>query len=509
MKTAAGDGGYRIINENPNHHLESHDDLISVRDRLTWAKTPRILLVWPKYENVSLRFLDLKVLQRHADSLGAQLGLVTRRLSVRRDAEALHIPVFKSARDAQRDVWPNRTARNRHISRVPRRDLRALRESVYIKEPAWRTSLVGRVTTFTLGVLAVLALAGLFVPRAAVTLYPEAQVQSITIPVSASDNISSVSLTGSVPARVLTVILKEEGSLVISSMISVSRSKAKGIAQFRNLSQGEVSIPAGTIVLTSGDRSIRFVTMRAAHVLAGVGQVIDVPIAALSAGAQGNVDADSITVVEGPLGLTVAVTNPEPTEGGIDARVTGPTEADRNRLRKTVMENLLKEAETQMRQDLSDGDILLLDTFDVSRVLEEAYSPEAGQPGKELNLSMEVEFTARYISAEDLNQLTLASLDASLPKSFSASALPIFKPVAEPTTDSEGVTHFELEVTRPLLHQVGFSEVFALTQGKKPESARDHLTTQLSQREPVEIKLTPAWWPWMPLIPFNVSVEAK
>ena len=40
--------------------LESHDDLISVRDKLSWAKTPRILLVWPKYEDVTLRLLDLK-----------------------------------------------------------------------------------------------------------------------------------------------------------------------------------------------------------------------------------------------------------------------------------------------------------------------------------------------------------------------------------------------------------------------------------------------------------------
>ena len=57
--------------------LESHDDLISVRDKFSWAKTPRILLVWPKYEKITLRLLDMKVLQRHADSLGAQLGLVT------------------------------------------------------------------------------------------------------------------------------------------------------------------------------------------------------------------------------------------------------------------------------------------------------------------------------------------------------------------------------------------------------------------------------------------------
>jgi hypothetical protein len=489
--------------------LESHDDLISVRDRLTWAKTPRILLVWPKYEDVSLRFLDLKVLQRHANSLGAQLGLVTRRASVRRDAEALHIPVFESARAAQRDVWPYRSSTERHIPRVPRRDLRALRESVYIKEPSWRTSLLGRVLTFTAGVLAVLAVAGLFIPRAAVTLYPESQVQSVIIPVSASESISSVSLTGSVPARAITVVLNEEGSLAISSQISVPRSKAKGVARFTNLSQAEVKIPGGSVLLTVGDPSVRFVTLNETHVPAGPQQFVDVPVEALSAGVQGNVDADSITIVEGPLGLSVSVTNPEPTEGGSNSKVTGPTDADRTRLRKVLMGNLLGEAEKQMRGELALGDILLMDSIDISRILEETYSPEAGQPGKQLKLTMEVEFAARYILAEDLNQLALASLDASLPIDYSASALPVFKPVDEPVTDLEGVTRFDLEVTRTLIHNVRFSQVFELVKGQRPEAVTDRLSENLSLRESPEIRLSPSWWPLMPLIPFNLSLDLE
>jgi hypothetical protein len=71
------------------------------------------------------------------------------------------------------------------------------------------------------------------------------------------------------------------------------------------------------------------------------------------------------------------------------------------------------------------------------------------------------------------------------------------------------VTHFDLEVTRPLLHKIEFSQVFALIQGKKPENAKEKLTKGLSLREPPVVKLTPTWWPWLPLIPFNVSVEAK
>src|SRR5918996_3484586 len=130
--------------------LESHDDLISVRDRMSWAKTPRILLVWPKYEKVTLRQVDLKVLQRHALSLGAQLGLVTRTRHVRQEAEALKIPVFESTGQAQRVAWP-KPRRRRWARRPPRKNLRERREQVSVKEEAWRAHPAVRVGAFILG----------------------------------------------------------------------------------------------------------------------------------------------------------------------------------------------------------------------------------------------------------------------------------------------------------------------------------------------------------------------
>jgi hypothetical protein len=488
--------------------LESHDDLISVRERMTWAKTPRILLVWPKYEKVSLRILDLKVLQRHADSLGAQLGLVTRLARVRRDAESLSIPVFESTTAAQRDLWPVPASKSRRAPRAPRRDLRALRESVRVKEAAWRASLAGRMIAFSAGVLAVLAVAGLFVPRAAVTLYPESQVQSVVIPIRASDSVESVSLTGDLPARETKVLVSAEGSLAIASEISAPKSKAKGVARFTNLSQADVKIPAGTIVLSSGEAAIRFKTLHETNLPAGPDQFVDVPIEAIAAGAQGNVDAEAISAVEGPLGLTVAVTNPEPTRGGSDIKIIGPSESDRARIRSDVMADLRREAEIKLRAALAEGDILLPDTLEILEVTSETYDPAEGQPGKTLTLMMEAEFSARYVSGDDLNQLALASLDASLPAGFIPSAPPAIEPLAKPVTNAEGVTRFSLSATRTLLRRVDFAEVFTRVRGRAPASAREALG-DLPARAKAEIELAPSWWPWMPLIPFNVAVETR
>jgi hypothetical protein len=487
--------------------LESHDDLISVRDKLSWAKTPRILLVWPKYEKVTLRVLDLKVLHRHADSLGAQLGLVTRRGKVRRDAESLGIPVFASTTKAQRDLWPDSAPRIRRLPKAPRRDLKQVRDSVYEKEASWRTSLLGRVLTFTVGVIAVLAVASLFVPRAELTLYPEAQTQSVVIPVAASESTESMSLAGLIPAQTLSMAVNAEQSLAVTNEISVPKSKSKGVARFTNLSQGEVNIPAGTVIATVS--SARFVTLNNTRLPAGIDEFVDVPVEALEAGTQGNVAADTITIVEGPLGLSVAVTNPSLLKGGMNSQLIGATDADRAKLRKVVMDNLRRDAESKLRAQIAPSDFLLMDTFEVAKIIEENFSPPAGQPGKTLVLNMLVEFSARYVLDDDLRQLSLSTLNASVENGFEATALPAYKIIADPSTDNSGVSHFDLEVTRTLLRQVDEMQVFSIVRGHKPDLIKDELTSKLSLREEPEIVIVPSWWPWLPLIPFNISLQIK
>src|SRR5688500_19145425 len=204
--------------------LESHDDLISVRDRLSWAKTPRILLVWPKYEKITLRQVDLKVLQRHALSLGAQLGVVTRAWRVRDDAEALGIPVFMSTGEAQRLAWP-RPRRRKWLRHAPRKDLREKQEQAQAGEPAWRATPAVRVGSFTAGVLSVLILLALFIPRAQVTLQPESKVQSAVLPVSASTAVESVCITEKIPAHALRTVREGGETIAITGTGGTRQSK--------------------------------------------------------------------------------------------------------------------------------------------------------------------------------------------------------------------------------------------------------------------------------------------
>ncbi|MBL8063417.1 MAG: baseplate J/gp47 family protein [Anaerolineales bacterium] len=487
--------------------LESHDDLISVRDKLSWAKTSRILLVWPKYEKVALRLLDLKVLQRHADSLGAHLGLVTRRMNVRRDAESLGIPVFKTTISAQKDPWPDSAPRTQRTPKPPKRDLRAMRNEVLVKEPAWRTSLLGRVVTFSAGVLAVLVMAGLFVPRAAVTLYPEAYNASIVIPVSAETSKTSVSLTGEIPARSISITVSAEGSVPVTSQISIPKNKARGVVQFTNLGPDEILIPAGTVVAATS--LIRFVTLNDTRLPAGVDEIVEVRIEALEPGEQANLEIGEIEVVEGPLGLSITVSNPEPTTGGTNARVIGADDNDRTALREFVLGDLKAQAMEQTRSQIGTHDLLLEDTFEIVEIQREEFSPPVGEAGTTLALSIQAEFTAHYILADDLNQLAASAVNASIPQGFSAFGEMTFTLLDTPATDSSGVTYFQLEATQMALRNVDALTVFNLIRGVSLPQAQTDLQETLVLRDEPQIAITPAWWKWLPLIPFNISVEVK
>jgi hypothetical protein len=488
--------------------LESHDDLISVRDRMSWAKTPRILLVWPKYEKVSLRQVDLKVLQRHAASLGAQLGLVSRIRRVRMDAEALHIPVFKSTGDAQRLAWP-KPRRRRFKWRPPRKGLRERREQVKTGEEPWRSQPATRVLAFLLGVLAVLSLVALFIPRARITLQPLSQMQSLVLPVVASPSVESVFITGSIPAREKRVIVEGTQTVDVTGEGVVPQSKAKGIVEFRNLTQQTVPIPAGTVVRNA--EGIRFETTVDSEMEAGVGKVLQLPVEALEGGMAGNLDPGTISVIEGRLGLSLSVTNPEATTGGRELPSVQASDADRERVKTLLMKNLEEEALLKFGSELSPGDLVLDPVMTVSQILSEEYDPPAGAAGTSLKLDMRVEYVNRYASAADLAELASLALNASLPSGFHASGSEeiSIKSETNPSVEEDGTAKWKMRAERKIIRQIDPALVTKMIQGSGAWNVKSKLKETLPLAAAPDVQLIPSWWPWMPIVPFRISVESE
>jgi len=489
-------------------HLELHDDVVSACDKMSWAKTARILLVWPPRKRLLARTLDLLLLRRHAASLGAQLGLVTRSAEVRRAADELGIPFFATILEAQSKPWRKRNPHPKPIRRNPRPDLHQLRAEAYPPESVLQRHSTARLTFFTLGVLAVLAVVLLFVPSATISLEPVLQMQELALRVNASPSLPSINVAGSLPAREISILVEGNQSVPVTGQALVPDKPALGVARFRNLTTSVIGVPAGTVIRTMTEPTVKFLTTQDGVLEAGVDKTLDIPIRAVKPGPGGNLTADTLIAIEGSLGTELAVTNPEPTSGGTERTVAVPTADDRARLNAALLAELRQQALDQLSNQISADDFLFPDTLVVNRILDEIYRPAEGQPGETLTLTMKGEFSIQYAQASDLNALAAAALDAGLTMDMLPVADTLTVEIVEPPiSQAGGATTFAIHVSRMLTPNVNMSSVARAVQGLSPSEAIQRLGVMFPLVSPPHIELVPSWWPWLPLLQFRIMIK--
>jgi hypothetical protein len=493
--------------------LQSHDDLVSVRDRMSWAKSPRILLVWPRFERITLRPLDLRLLQHHAAELGAEIGLITRSRSVQRVAQGFDIPVFRTAAKAQREPWPGRASHGiarRRTSVRPASELRAVRRSIRRDGPAWTSNIYARIGFFLAGVLGVLALAAVFVPRVSIVLSPVTRTQEVSLPAEASLAEPSGVVTPSLPAKPLRVTVGAARSARITSRAEVPQTAAQGIAHFENLTLTPLVVPAGTVVYRVTPQGVRYSTLADIRLDGQVGASADVPIRALDLGDLGNSPADTIQGIEGDLALSASVTNPDPVTGGADRSAVVPSESDRQQLRAEVLGILGEQALAELHAMTSPGDLLLPDTVKLDKIVAETFDPPAANPGSRLGLSMTADFTAQFVSRKDLHRFAVASLDSSLPQGFRPLPQTLQVQVGDaPTTDAQGRSRFTLNSSWTIARDIDTARANMLVRGLSPAAAANRLDSAFPLVRGPQIGLRPAWWPWLPLIPMRINVSVQ
>lgn len=488
--------------------LDSHDDVTSVRDKMSWAKAERILLVFPPRSRILPRPLDLQLLQRHAATLGAQLAVVSRSFDRRRSAEELFIPAFARIELAHHKSWERENPVPTPVRRNERPDLDQMHREAFPPEAAWRSTFWLRFGFFTLAVLAILAVLSLFIPTATIILNPATGLQSLTLNISASPGVTAVNLAGNLPSRLSSLIMEQSKSIQVTGKVAVPDTRAKGLVVIRNLTTMQIIIPAGTVIRTQSSPPVRFATESNADIEPGIDKKVNVPIQAMEGGTSGNLPADALVSFEGELGASLAVTNPDPTTGGTNKSAPIQTAADRSNLRATLLSEILGQCSPSINQQLAEGDIYFPGTLDVSQVLSESYFPAEDQNGDTLSLTMQVQCQVQYAARQDLDALSNMALDAVLPGGYvTTSADLALRPTSPPITEADGTTHWEMQVQRVLRASLDPLKVVKLSAGRKPTDAAQLLKKTLALSEPPDIHITPAWWPWMPLIPFRITVS--
>lgn len=487
-------------------HLDLHDDLVSIRDRMAWAKSPRILLVWPRRGRVELRPLDITLLRRHAESLGAELGLVTRNGEIRSAAREAGTSFFSSISDAQKKEWREKLP-SRPERRFPRVDLRKERAQLpgagffhFLADPA------RRLAVFAVGVLAVLVVILVFIPSAEIHVTPPVQQQALTIAVSTDSETRTVQLSGVVPQRRLTLIVEGSDSALATGKTVIPDHPASGEVVLMNLTDKTVSVAPGTVLIIPTNPAVSFATVEVVNVPAGKGKTATAAIRANTAGSVGNVLPGAISSVEGPLGLSLAVTNQAPTKGGGQSELPIPTETDRAQLEKRLQATLEQQARAHFWEQGSNADLLLPASFALTRILDETLAPASGQTGKKLSISLRVEYSVAYASFSDLHLLAERVLDASLPAG--TVALPgqiALESLSTPLTSGK-LTRWQMRAVRSVRPNIDPGQVISLVIGKAAGRAASLLMEAYGLAQAPQIRMQPTWWPWLPFLPIRISV---
>jgi len=66
-----------------------------------------------------------------------------------------------------------------------------------------------------------------------------------------------------------------------------------------------------------------------------------------------------------------------------------------------------------------------------------------------------------------------------------------------------------MRVERKIVQQVDLAQVTHLIQGYGSRSAQSRLEDQLPLASSPQISLSPPWWPWVPIVPFRISVVTQ
>lgn len=491
--------------------LEAHDDTLSVQDKMDWAQAPRVLLVWPDQEKVLRDRLDLILLERYCSAHGSQLALLTKDPEVTFQAGKAGIPVFLTRRDAQLQPW------GKSFREFQRQDLqrflveKPLPESLE-REPAPPRRVLpiwARIPIFTLGVLSVLAIAAALLPNAEIRIQPAVKQRTMLIPFQAEGGGEGIGISGTVPGRELAIIVSAQHSIPASGSTPIPSGYARGLGVFTNLGEGPVTIPEGAILSTQGDDPVLFHTLAEVTTPQGSGEEVEVEIEAQHPGERGNVAENQIQLINLQAGAELAVSNPEPTEGGTDLSIPAPTQEDREQLSRLLDLALEEKAQQQIELTLEENDLLLSAQVGDYEVLEESYTPAEDAPGDTLWLDRTVQYRVYYASWQDLRALCEELILAQYQDS---SYQPLLKSISlkqstDPVQDRDLHYSWQMEVSwdeTPLINQ---DQLIPLILGKSIQQASTVISTDLDLQGNPVIHTWPSWWQRLPVLPFRIAIN--
>jgi hypothetical protein len=501
--------------------LEPYDDVISVRDRLSFVNTERVLLVWPRVGNILRRKVDLVLIQREAARRCVRLAFVTSDPYVIDHAADLNISTFDSVNASHKATWKRPRNKvfvdraDRPESAHDRFDLMLIASRLRPKTRAQlRNQRTVRIITAFVLALALLAVGYVVGPSAEITLVPAQDQISGTVQLVADSTVSKVDVeNGRIPATVVIIEVQTQASIPTTGNSDVPATLASGVVVFTNQTGTPVFIPAGTVVATSGARPVRYRTTNDISVESGVGKTAEATVEALqeSGGPIGNVEANLVINVEGQLDDSLSVRNPERMRGGTIRQQGIVTKADYDTLLLLAREKIRQTSLAEFSPRLTGTQFIAPDSIKITEERPEwlTYSADLNSPADSLTLTFRARVQALVIDEQLARQASLAKLAARIPagRQISLDSVTFTRGPIQGADPKGGVTFLMAasanvavainpERVRQRIAGASISEALAILE-------RDWL---LASGRPPEIKLWPPMLSRLPLLPIRITV---
>jgi len=387
---------------------------------MSWIQASRILLVWSYHAHVLNRRLDLRLVQHHAESMGAQVALVTDDKKVRFYAHQLGISVFNSPGEAQEAQWSaSRHNEFRVQSKKQPRELEEIHRSIHPKTAAGLEHPAIKICCLTISLLAIFVLVIFILPSAIVILSPQVKSQSMIFDVIADPTIHSINyFTGSLPTYVQEVNVEGYDTLTSTGSVTIPDRPATGNLRFTNRSNHTVTIPVGTIVTTFGPNPVRFITTSPDDTRLDADEYVVLAAQAVRPGPSGNLAAYVLESIEGGLDADLMVTNPAATRGGTEATVPSPSSKDLSDLRQRLLSNLSQKAWVELQSSIPIDDNLVSPTIKTVQMVTESSFPAIGEPGNQLELTLKLRVQSQVVSGTTLRNFINPIMDSYTPEGY-------------------------------------------------------------------------------------------
>lgn len=500
--------------------LEPHDDVISARDKLGWVRAPRVLLILPDdpTQPILQRKLDLLILQREATRKRSQLAIITRDPIIREHARELGIACFRTVESSRERYWRTKRARI-SVDRDEQplalsAELAAAGTRLRPRIKLWSGAASIRLQRYgytALGLALILALV-LFGPGAHVYIAPAANQVAVVAEVVADPQAPQVdTANGVIPARIVGVEVEGSERISTTGAKQIPSEKATGVALFTNQIPGQVTIPAGTIIRTSAAEPVRFITLVDVTLPGQVGATIEAPIEAVEPGFTGNLPANRINQVEGPLANRIGVTNPQPTRGGDASQEQAISEDDLERLRALLLQQLQQRAFAKMQTDpfiaLQETEFIPVESLRVALVNAETFDGFPGQVRPDVGLTMRITVQGLAIDERRARQVVYARMAERVGAGYqiSPATLDFSEPELAELVDDQHVT-FVVRGAGDVRASLDEDAIRGEINAMSVLAAANKLNSGLPLIRPVRIEPWPSFWPFMPILPGRITL---